>query len=346
MLPEQMRAFMLTRAADILERPDPLEFTEIPVPEIGAHEILIQVAACGVCHTEIDEIEGRAAARLPVIPGHQIVGRVARCGSSAGRFQPGDRVGVAWIYSACGQCAFCSRGLENLCADFRGTGMDANGGYAEFMKVAEQFAYPIPTVFSDVEAAPLLCAGAIGYRALELTEMRDGDSLGLTGFGGSGHLVLKMVRYRFPRSRVYVFARNPAERAFSMELGAAWAGDFSEQCPESLQAVIDTTPVWEPVLRGLENLAPGGRLVINAIRKESRDRDRLLDLDYAIHLWREKEVKSVANITRRDVSEFLELAAAMEIHPHVEVYRFEEANRALHDLRCKKIRGSKVLKIA
>lgn len=341
-----MRAFVLKETADILDQRFPLVLSELPKPEVENHEILIQVTACGVCHTELDEIEGRVSAKLPVVPGHQVVGQVAETGPGAGRFQPGDRVGVAWIFSACGSCQYCLSGLENLCSDFHGTGLDSDGGYAEFMKVNEKFAHPLPGCFSDVEAAPLLCAGAIGYRALELTSIHDGDALGLTGFGGSGHLVLKMVRHRFPRTRVYAFARNPAERDFAMELGATWAGEISSHCPEPLQAVIDTTPAWSPVISALENLAPGGRLVINAIRKEAKDQESLLNLDYTRHLWQEKEVKSVANITRSDVAAFLELASEVPIRPHVEVYRFEDANQALYDLKCKKVQGSKVLKIA
>lgn len=340
-----MRAFVLTETADILTQPAALNLSELAVPKVSSNEILIQVSACGVCHTELDEIEGRIAPKFPIIPGHQVIGQVCEVGSSAERFQLGDRVGVAWIYSACGKCLYCQSGLENLCTDFLATGKDADGGYAEFMKVNEQFAYSVPPVFSDVEAAPLLCAGAIGYRSLELSGLSDGCSLGLTGFGGSGHLVIKMVRHLFPRSKVFVFARNPAERHFALELGATWSGDFSESCPESLQAIIDTTPAWTSVLKGLESLAPGGRLVINAIRKERYDKETLLGLDYTHHLWLEKEVKSVANITRRDVTAFLELAADLDVRPHVEVYRFEEANQALYDLKTKKIQGSKVLKI-
>ncbi len=334
---------MLTDTADIIQQTAPLNLTEQPVPELLENEILIKVAACGVCHTELDEIEGRVPAKLPVIPGHQIVGQVSKIAPGVKRFQPGDRVGVPWIYSTCGRCRFCRLGLENLCAEFRGTGMDADGGYAEFMKVGEDFAHPIPPQFSDIEAAPLLCAGAIGYRALKLSTIRDGDNLGLIGFGGSGHLVLKMVQHIFPKSQVFVFARNLSERTFAGELGAAWSGDTSERCPEFLQAAIDTTPVWAPVIKGLENLAPGGRLVINAIRKETHDQQALLGLDYARHLWLEKEVKSVANITRGDVADFLALAADKDIRPSVEAYPFEDANQALYDLKSKKIKGSKVL---
>jgi propanol-preferring alcohol dehydrogenase len=341
-----MKAFVLERVADLRVEPSPLVLREYPVPVPGRSDVLIRVGACGVCHTEIDEIEGRVPARLPVIPGHQVVGRVEDMGRDATRFSKGDRVGVAWIFSACGHCGFCSTGLENLCPDFRGTGVHADGGYAEYIVVSENFAHPVPDLFSDHEAAPLLCAGAIGYRSLSLTGLEDGDSLGLTGFGGSAHLVLQMVRFRFPRTRVFVFARNPAEQDFAVELGAFWAGDISTPSPEPLRAVIDTTPVWSPVVAALEKLAPGGRLIINAIRKENRDRDALLKIDYARHLWVEREIKSVANVTREDVTRFLQLAAGIRLRPHVEIYPFAEANRALLDLKSRKIRGAKVLRFA
>jgi len=192
-----MKAMVLRQLCDLRENDTPLELADVPTPAPGRGELLVEVSACGVCHTELDEIEGRTPPpRLPVIPGHQVVGRVVELGSGVSTFRVGDRVGVAWIYSACGECEFCLAGNENLCPDFRATGRDADGGYAEYMAVPERFAYPIPATFSDVEAAPLLCAGAIGYRSLRLTGLRDGQNLGLTGFGGSGHLVLKMVRRR------------------------------------------------------------------------------------------------------------------------------------------------------
>jgi propanol-preferring alcohol dehydrogenase len=214
------------------------------------------------------------------------------------------------------------------------------------MTVGQDFAYPIPDVFSDVQAAPLLCAGAIGYRSLALTGLRDGQRLGLTGFGASAHLVLLMARRRFPRSRVFVFARAGKEREFARELGAAWAGDPDEASPEKLDAVIDTTPVWRPLVQALRNLDAGGRLVVNAIRKERTDQDYLKELDYPTHLWLEKEIKSVANVTRADVTEFLRLAAEIPIRPEVEVYPLEEANRALLEIKERKIRGAKVLRIS
>ena len=271
------------------------------------------------------------------------MGRVTGCGAGASRFALGDRLGVAWIFSACGRCALCRSGRENLCAEFAATGRDAHGGYAEYMTVGEDFALPLPEIFSDVEAAPLLCAGAIGYRSLRLTDLADGQRLGLTGFGASAHLVLKMVGHRFPASRVYVFARSPGERAFARELGAVWAGDTLDTAPEPLDAIIDTTPAWTPILGALANLAPGGRLVINAIRKEAGDQERLLELDYPRHLWLEKEIKSVANVTRADVSEFLELAAEIPIRPEVQAFPLTEANTALRELKQRRIRGAKVL---
>ena len=339
-----MKVLELQHIASMETRPDPLVCCERPVPEPAAGEVLIRIHCCGVCHTELDEIEGRTPPRrLPVVPGHQVVGMIEKVGRDVQTLSPGTRVGVAWIYSACGHCSFCCQGLENLCQEFRATGRDADGGYAECMVAPADFVYPLPDSLGDLEAAPLLCAGAIGYRSLRLTGLQNGQSLGLTGFGGSGHLVLQMTTHLFPDSRVYVFARSPRERQFALDLGACWAGDLGEPPPESLQAVIDTTPVWKSVLTSLDALAPAGRLVINAIRKEENDRSVLLDLDYPHHLWLEKEIKSVANVCRADVSSFLELAAGMGIRPAVTPYPLEQANRALQDLRRGHLRGAKVL---
>ncbi|MDR3637066.1 MAG: zinc-dependent alcohol dehydrogenase family protein [Isosphaeraceae bacterium] len=341
-----MRAMILRALAPLRENPAPLSAADWPDPTPGAREVMIRVSVCGVCHTELDEIEGRTPPpRLPVILGHQVVGRVEAVGESATDLAVGDRVGVAWIYSACGHCAFCLRGDENLCAEFRATGRDVHGGYAERMAAPATFAHSIPDVFTDAEAAPLLCAGAIGFRSLRLTGLKDGQGLGLTGFGASGHLVLKLARYQFPNSPVYVFARNEDERAFARELGAGWAGDTSEPPPAPLHAIIDTTPAWTPVVAALENLEPGGRLVINAIRKEHGDKHVLAGLDYPAHLWREKEIKSVANVTRFDVREFLRIAAEIPLRPTVEEYPLADANRALVELKQKRIRGAKVLRI-
>ncbi len=339
-----MKAMILSRLAALDRNPTPLALADLPDPIPQTNEILLRVSACGVCHTELDEIEGRTPPpRLPVVPGHQVVGRVE---SPAGKFQRGERVGVAWIFSACGVCDFCRRGEENLCAQFQATGRDANGGYAERMTVPAAFAFPIPEIFTDAEAAPLLCAGAIGYRSLRLTGLQDGQNLGLTGFGASAHLVLKLAQQQFPQSRIFVFARSVTERAFARELGAAWAGDTEEKAPEKLHAIIDTTPVWRPIVAALENLERGGRLVINAIRKEEADKAALLQLDYPSHLWLEKEIKSVANVSRRDVAEFLALAAQIPLKPEVQEFPLAEANTALRELKARKIRGAKVLRIS
>jgi propanol-preferring alcohol dehydrogenase len=342
-----MKSMVMTQVRDLRECRNPLELRDVPKPSPGESEVRLKVLTCGVCHTEIDEIEGRTPPpKLPAILGHQVVGLVEARGRGADKFKIGDRVGVAWIFSACGRCRFCRSGRENLCADFRATGRDANGGYAEYMIVSQDFAYAIPEVFSDAQAAPLLCAGAIGYRSLALTGLRDGQRLGLTGFGASGHLVLLLVQHLFPQAKVFVFARAEKEREFARQLGADWAGDADEVSPEKLDAMIDTTPVWKPIIQALRSLDAGGRLVVNAIRKESVDQDSLMKLDYPAHLWLEKEIKSVANVTRADVSGFLRLAAEIPIRPEFETYSLDEANRALLEIKERKIRGAKVLRIS
>lgn len=339
-----MKAWVLSRTHDLSKESTPLELLEVPTPVARDGEIRIRVSVCGVCHTELDEIEGRTSPpQYPVILGHQVVGIVEQNGNGATRFKPGDRVGVAWIFSACGECEFCKKGLENLCEQFQGTGRDKHGGYAPYLVVHEKFAYRIPDIFSDEEAAPLLCAGAIGYRSLKLTGLKNGQVLGLTGFGASGHLVLKMTKALYPESPVLVFARDPEEQAFARSLGAAWAGKVNDQPPLKAHAIIDTTPAWTPVTESLLHLLPAGRLVINAIRKESNDQDVLTHLRYHDHLWMEKEIKSVANITRQDVEEFLQVAANIPIKSAVELYAFDDANKALVDLKHKHIRGAKVL---
>lgn len=339
-----MKAWLITRTRDLRHETEPLRLAEVKTPEPSDDEILIRVSCCGVCHTELDEIEGRTPPpQFPVIPGHQVIGHVYKAGNNVKRFREGDRVGVAWIYSACGVCEYCRKGFENLCPYFRGTGRDANGGYAEYMVVNKKFAYAIPPVFGDVQAAPLLCAGAIGYRSLRLTGLSNGQTLGLTGFGASGHLVLMMARHLYPDSDILVFARSTEEQAFARSLGAAWTGTVSQTPPQKAFAIIDTTPVWSTTVRSLLHLQPGGRLVINAIRKESSDIEAWLDVRYQDHLWMEKEIKTVANIVRSDVEEFLNLAAGIPILPEVETYAFEKANEALIDLKSKHVKGAKVL---
>jgi len=329
---------VLQSTVDLDRNRRPLQLTEMPRPDPAAGEILIAVTACGVCHTELDEIEGRTSpGHWPIIPGHEIVGRVVDSGANSQRFEHGDRVGVGWIYSSDGSAT------ENLSPAFRATGRDVNGGYAEFVAVPETYAYPIPDEYSDIEAAPLLCAGGVGYRALRLTGLEDGDVLGLTGFGGSGHLVLQLAKHLFPASAGFVFARSEQERDFALSLGADWAGDTAAEPPTAPAAIIDTTPAWQPVLAALECLQPGGRLVINAIRKEDRDRELLAGLRYEDHLWLEKEIKTVANVTHDDIAAFLPIAAAVPLKVRTQTYPLESANEALLDLRDGHVRGAKVL---
>jgi len=340
-----MKAMLLREITSLKQNSSPLSFQHVPEPVIDSGEVLIRVSRCGVCHTELDEIEGRTPpAQLPMILGHQVVG-VIEGAQSLETLHSGQRVGVAWIASACGHCPFCLSGRENLCREFKATGRDINGGYAEYMKIRSEFVHPIPDGLTDSEAAPLLCAGAIGYRSLRLSNIQNGQSLGLMGFGGSNHLVLKLAKYKFPDTRVFVFSRNAQEREFALSLGAAWAGAIDQSPLEGLDAIIDTTPVWSPVNEALKFLSPGGRLVINAIRKEDADKDVLLNLDYPAQLWMEKEIKSVANVTRADVREFLQLAAEAEIKPDVQEYDLKEANHALLEMKQGRIRGAKVLKV-
>jgi propanol-preferring alcohol dehydrogenase len=342
-----MKAMLLERLGPLHAGSAPLRAADVPEPVLGDDEILLRVHACGVCHTELDEIEGRMPPpRLPIILGHQVVGSVAATGVNVRPFQRGDRVGVAWIFSACGECEYCLTDRENLCPQFRATGRDRDGGYAQYMKVPASFAFGIPATFTECQAAPLLCAGAIGYRSLRLCKLENGQALGLTGFGASAHLVLKMARHRFPASTIFVFARSERQRAFALELGASWAGDITTPAPAPLDAIIDTTPAWAPIVEALANLAPGGRLVVNAIRKEEEDKAALVQLGYASHLWLEKEIKSVANVTRRDVSEFLDLAAELQLMPHVQEYPLAAANEALVELKTRAVAGAKVLVIA
>jgi len=341
-----MKAMVLNSLCNLKENKTPLELVEVPVPVPKDNDILIKVSACGVCHTELDEIEGRTPPSVfPIILGHQIVGNVIKVVSKAGRFKIGDRVGVAWIFSSCKKCKFCLSGNENLCDDFKATGRDSQGGYAEYVTVPEDFAYSIPEVFSDTEAAPLLCAGAIGYRSLRLTGINNGENIGLTGFGASAHIVIKIVRHLYPDSHIFVFTRTESERKFSKELGASWAGDNEDESPEKMHAIIDTTPVWSPVVKALRNLEKGGILVINAIRKEEIDKESLLHLEYPRDLWMEKEIKSVANITRQDVKDFLQLASEIPIKPEIQEFKLEEVNKALLELKERKIRGAKVLRL-
>lgn len=339
-----MKAMILNKIFHFDKNVNPLHLVEIPIPEPKENEILIKVKACGVCHTDLDEIEGRTVPSFyPVIPGHQVVGIVTKTGGNVTKHMIDDRVGVGWIFSSCGECAFCLEGRENLCASFKGTGRDANGGYAEYMVVPEDFAHKIPDIFKDEEAAPLLCGGSVGYRALKLSGMKEGKILGLTGFGGSGNQVLQLSKFLYPTGKVYVFARSEKGRELAEALGADWIGDTSMEPPGLMDCIIDTTPAWKPIVEALNFLKPGGRLVINAISKENNDMDYLLKLSYQEHLWMEKEIKTVANVTRKDIEEFLEIAGRMKFKPVIQTYSLEDANVALYELKKGKATGTKVL---
>ena len=333
-----MQAMILNRLAPLAENPHPLELVDLPRPVAGENQVLVEVSVCAVCHTELDEIEGRTPPPgLPIVPGHEVIGRIVDLGKNATKHNVGDRVGIGWINMSDGGAH------ENLSPHFCATGRDANGGYAQYMVVHEDYAFPIPAVFSDQQAAPLLCAGAIGYRALRLTGISNGQSLGLTGFGGSAHIVIQLSKHLFPDTQVYVFARDEREREFAMKLGAFWSGNTTDIAPSKLDAIIDTTPAWTPMVHAMGNLAPGGRLVINAIRKQENDKAALLNLTYEKHLWMEKEIKTVANITANDIAEFLPIAASIPINPTVQIYALKDANRALLDLKNGSVEGAKVL---
>ena len=332
-----MKAMVLNQISAIEK--EPLQLVDLPIPNPSVKEVLVKVSACGICHTELDEIEGRLAPDLPIILGHEIIGRVEGLGSGVTKFVQGDRVGIAWIHSACGKCEFCQNGNENLCKEFKGTGCHAHGGYAEYTVVREDFAYPIPQRFSDSEAAPLLCAGAIGYRDLRLSGIKRGQTLGLFGFGASAHIVIQMATYL--GCEVFVFTRSEEHRNLARKFGASWAGATEDEAPEKLHCAIDFTPVGETVPHALRALEKGGRLVMAVIRK----RNPIPPMDYAQLLWDEKEIKSVANITRKDAQEFLSLAAEIPIIPAVQEFRLEEANQALNLLKKGKIQGAGVLKM-
>lgn len=337
------------RALQIISStPAPLALADRPIPVPGPHQVLIKISCCGICHTELDEIHGRTPPPvLPVIPGHEVVGRITALGSAVTNLRLDQRVGVGWIAGSCGHCTACLNGDENLCPEFLATGRDTDGGYADYLCINADHTTPIPKPLTDDQAAPLLCAGAVGYRALRLASLGHHQRLGLTGFGASGHITIQLARRLFPDLIVYVFARDAGQRELALTLGANWAGDIGEDPPLPLHAIIDTTPAWRPMLESLRHLAPGGRLVINVIRKESLDQAALTELDYGDHLWLEKELKSVANVTRTDIRATLDLAAAMAADGSLQLttqrYDFNQANAALEDLQLGQSRGAKVL---
>ncbi len=320
----------------------PLKLTDLPVPIPDNDQVLIKVSVCGACHTDLDEAEGRLKPPvLPVVPGHQVVGTVVEKGKHVTRLDIGQRVGVTWLYSACGKCSFCQSGRENLCADAKWTGKDANGGYAEYMTIGEDFAYQLPEIFSDAQAAPLLCAGVIGYRTLRLAEIIDGETIGLFGFGASAHIVIQIIKHKFPNCPVFVFTKTKEHAGLAQALGASWTGRSGDKPPAKLNKAMDFTPVGQCVRDALASLERGGRLVINAIRKETP----IPALDYARYLWLEREIKSVANVTRGDAEQFLPLAAQIPIKPTIEQFDLADANEVLIKIKHSQLRAAAVLRV-
>ena len=331
-----MKAMVLKEARPIEE--NPLEAVEVPAPTPRPDEIRIRVRGCGVCHTDLHTVEGELdLPRLPVIPGHQIVGVVDQLGAKVTRFRLGDRVGVAWLYSSCGQCEFCRRGLENLCDQARFTGLHADGGYAQYTVVPAAFAYPIPSGFPDLEAAPLLCAGVIGYRSLRLSEIQPGQRLGLYGFGASAHVTIQVARHW--GCEVFVFTRSEEHKQHARELGAAWMGEAQDDPPVLLDSAITFTPAGWIVLEALRVLRKGGTVAINAIHLSP-----IPEMKYNL-IYHERTLRSVANMTRQDAEELLQLAAQIPIHTEVEAYPLAEANCVLQRLKDRQVRGAAVLEI-
>jgi len=332
-----MFAMLLEQPRRAEERP--LVAAEIAAPVPGPGQLRVRVSCCGLCHTDLHTVEGELRIpRLPLVPGHQVVGVVDARGAGVSRVKEGDRVGVAWLHSTDGSCGFCRRGEENLCDHARFTGLDANGGYAEAMVVGEDFCYPLPPGFSDEHAAPLLCAGIIGYRSYRLSGVARSDRLGLYGFGASAHIVLQFARHL--GNEVYVFTRAEGHRELARRLGAAWVGDAREQPPALLDAAIIFAPAGALVPEALRVTRKGGTVALAGITMSA-----IPPLDYAL-LYHERGLRTVANSTRQDAREFLELAAAVPVRTEVQCFALAEANEALVALKHSRIAGAGVLQVA
>ena len=331
-----MRALCLNSARPIEDHP--LMMVELPAPIPGPGELRLRVQACGLCRTDLHIIEGDLLLpTLPIVPGHQIVGAVDQVGEGVTRFQVGDRLGVPWLHSTCGRCAFCRRDQENLCDAARFTGYHVNGGYAEFVVVQEAFAYSLPTGISTAHAAPLLCAGVIGFRALRLSEVRPGERLGLYGFGGSAHIAIQVAVHW--GCEVLVFTRSEAHRTLARQLGAHWAGRVEDDPPGRLDSAVIFAPVGGLVLDALRVLRKGGTIALAGITMSP-----IPELDYAL-LYQERTVRSVANSTRQDVRDLLRLAVDIPIHTEIQSFPLEEANHALQLLKQSQLSGAGVLTI-
>ncbi len=329
-----MKAMVLRSQAPV--QSDPLEYCDLPDPRPGPGEVRLRVSACGICHTDLHVVEGDLPeAKLPVVPGHQVVGTVDMVGPEVSLLRPGDRVGVPWLHSTCGACDFCISGRENLCVDARFTGYQADGGYAQYAIAGQDFAYPLPEGFGDLQAAPLLCAGIIGYRALRLSEAAAGGRLGLYGFGASAHITIQVALHM--GCRVYVFTRSPEHQALARSLGAAWAGRAEDEPPRKLDSAIIFAPAGGLVPMALKALERGGTLALAGIYMSP-----MPEMDYRL-LYHERTVRSVANFTRTDAQEFLDIAARIPVRTEIETFRLEEANRALQLLKQGRIQGAGVL---
>lgn len=332
-----MLAALLEKTAPVEN--NPLSVCEVPPPSLQDHHLLIRVNACGLCHTDLHTVEGELTLpKLPLIPGHQIVGRVDRCGRAVRRFKTGDRVGVPWLHETCGQCRYCRHGNENLCEQAQFTGLHSDGGYAQFTTVHEDFAYSLPHNFSDMNVAPLLCAGVIGYRALRLSEIKEGERLGLYGFGASAHLALQVARHW--GCEVYVFTRSVEHQTLARELGATWVGRAEDSPPEKIQSAIIFAPAGKLVLDALRVLDKGGTVALGGIYMTP-----IPEIDYGALLYHERTIRSVANATRQDAEELLALAGRIPLRTEIEIFSLAQINQALHKLKCSEIRGAGVIQI-
>ncbi|MBI4965687.1 MAG: zinc-dependent alcohol dehydrogenase family protein [Desulfomonile tiedjei] len=325
----------------VLEHPRPVEESplrpaDVPVPEAAEGEILIKVQACGVCHTDLHTVEGDLALpRLPLVPGHQVVGRVHKTGPQATRFSAGERVGVTWFYSSCGLCRFCEEQRENLCEQARFTGYHADGGYAEYMVVPERSAFPVPEVFSDAEATPLLCGGVIGYRAMRLSEIKPGGRLGLYGFGNSAHIVIQLAVHM--GCQVHVVTRSRKHQDLAEELSAVWVGSAGDTPPGPMDASIIFAPAGDLVPQALKDLGRGGTLALAGITMSP-----IPQMDYSL-VYGERTIRSVANTTRCDAEELLKAAAEIPVRTVVDTFPLEEANKVLHMMKTSALKAGAAL---
>ncbi|MCS7303560.1 MAG: zinc-dependent alcohol dehydrogenase family protein [Thermoguttaceae bacterium] len=332
-----MKAMVLERV-DRIEN-NPLRLMELPIPELQAGYVRVRVRACAICRTDLHVIEGELpGAKLPVVPGHQVVGQVEALGPNCRRFQLGERVGIAWLRQTCGQCEFCRTGKENLCEAARFTGYHADGGYAEYALVREDFAYRIPELFTDQEAAPLLCAGIIGYRAFRRAQVPPAGRLALYGFGSSAHVVLQLAQAR--GCEVFVVSRAEKHRQLARQMGADWVGQSAEQLPCKVHSAIIFAPAGQLVPPALEKLQKGGTLALAGIYMTP-----IPQMDYQRYVFYERDIRSVTSNTRQDGEELLAEAARIPIRPHTTVYPLTEANRALQDLKADQIAGTGVLQV-